>query len=85
MGKCTTCDKGLPVLIKEICKKDMNKHKITINIIILVIKEMGKKKTPKDRIVHLASKDLKVTKSQAHTGETGPLGLFVWMYKLVGH
>ena len=43
------------------------------------------KKTPKDRIVHLASKDLKVTKSQAHTGETGPLGLFVWMYKLVGH
>lgn len=44
MGKCTTCDKGLPVLIKEICRKDMNKHKITINIIILIIKEMGKKK-----------------------------------------
>lgn len=62
----------------------MNKHKITINIIILIIKEM-KKKIPKDRIVHLPSKDLKVTKSQAHTGEIGPLGLFVWMYKLVDH
>lgn len=62
----------------------MNKHKITTNIIVLIIKEM-EKKNPKDRIVHLASEDLKVTKSQAHTGETGPLGLFVWMYKLVRH
>lgn len=60
----------------------MNKHKITISIITLIIKEM-EKKNPKDRILHLASQDLKVTKSQAHRGEIGPLRLFVWMYKLV--
>ena len=60
----------------------MNKHKITISIITLIINEMEKKK-PKDRILHVASKDLKVTKSQAHRGEIGPLRLFVWMYKLV--
>ena len=62
----------------------MNKHKITISITTLVIKEVEKKKKKtKDRILHLASKDLKVTKSQAHRGEIGPLRLFVWMYKLV--